>query len=381
MENTKPKPIEKPVDTQQEVVLNLPDINKNLMLTTFTGVESYNSNYSEVLNEYRNNPSDQNFQNLLHDLLDAFPAIINVQIRDLFTPKGKSEGRFRLRQLGEVYSTLTQLLSSVVFANLWDLAIDETHSLKITAKQRKFIQQHIHSYSRQESSNDHFQLLSTICTIFKENDVPFYMPELLDLNAQLGSATKVYQAYQFFETDFFPRLKKNEISNEEVQTLCQTTEEQLGILLHASAFLANYEIIRVKDVTVEYPSRHGKPNFIHEKASINGREYPAIDQAPIAYTHTFNDHSIFLSRNAEADGLSLNLSPFIIDQNAFKGKRNFLPKIYFFSGIDQEKQIYFRHVDTHSLDFVLTNDIKTTPHSYLKQVRDSIQSFCEDIGI
>jgi hypothetical protein len=378
----KPNIVRDSTNAQQEVELELPDINKSLLIAAFTGVVTYNSNYSSSFNAYIENPAAAAFHKLQHDLLDVYPAILNVQIRDLFTSEGKRKGRFRLRQLGEVYRTLTQLLSAVALADLWDIAMEEDRQgvFKISTKQRKAIKQYTHSETREEGTIDHFQLLRSICSIFVKNNAPLYMTELLNLDKKLRSATKTYKAYQFFEVDFCPRFQKENILDKEVVALCQTAEEQLGLLLQATAFLANYEIIRVKDISVNYPSRRGVPAFVHQKAHISGREYPTIDHEPISYNNTINNHSVFLTRNAKADGQALNLSPFVIDQNAFKGKKHYLPKVYFFEGIDKEGQVHYNHVDTQSLNFILTNESTLAKHAYLKQLPNSIRAFCQDIG-
>ena len=383
MKNTKPNISPDPINDQQETELNLPDINKQLVLKSFEGIIAYKPEYAELIHEYASNADDTTFRRLQHELVDLYPAILNVQIRDLFTLQGKSMGRYRLRQLGEVYRTLAHLLSAIALSNLWDVITDKIKypHFQISSEQLNIIQQYLQSTSRLDRKIDHFQLLRTICSTFSDNNVDFYVAELLLFNQQINKSTPTYLAYQFFENDFCPQFHKGFIPDEEVSLLCQKVEQELGQLLQATAFLSNYEIIRVKDVTVNHPHRRGKPSFIHEKTLISGREYPTVDQTPIASDFTSNNHAIFLSSSIKEERFSLNLSPFIIDQNAFKGKKHYLPKIYFFSGINIEKQLHFTHVDTPSLDFVIDDENTIDKFAFLKQISNSILAFCQDLNL
>lgn len=383
MKNTQAESPSGLAPAQQEVELNLPDINKQLILKSFEGIVAHKPEYAELVDEYASNADGFTFRKLQHDLIDLYPAILNVQIRDLFTFHGKSKGRYRLRQLGEVYRTIAHLLSAIALSCLWDAVTDKAKhpDFKIASKHLSLIRQYIHSPARFERTVGHFKLLQTVCSVFTSNKMTFHVEELLGFNKQLSKSGSAYLAYQFFETDFCPRFQKDLISDKEVPVLCQKVEEELGELMKASSFLVNYEIIRVKDVRVNYLQRRGKPQFIHEKAHINGREYPTVDPMPITSATTSNNHAIFLSNSTKEGQFSLNLSPFVIDQNTFKGKKHYLPKIYFFSGIDKEKHLHFAHVDTPSLDFVLDDENVLDKYVYLEQISNNILAFCQDLNL
>lgn len=368
------------LDFVQEVTLQLPDVNKDLVRAAFAGMASCNPRFEALYQLYLQDPNSTFFNTLQNTLLDSFPSMVSVQLRDLFTPEGRSLGRVRLRELSEAYTTLARLLCAIAMANLWDAAAGAAKKFIIRPAYLEDIARYLKWSPVSGTPVDYFWLIRTISCIFQENAVVPYVSELVTLDAKMRDATAAYDAYRFLEQNLRQRLIANDITREEVEPLCQTAEQHLGILLQACAFLCNYQLVAVKRISVDLPRMDPSPTFIHQKAILKGRDYATIDMEPIRREGTSSNNSVFITRNVEEDGLPLNLSPFLIDQNAFKVKQQYLPKIYFFDGM-KEEQLHFSHADTIDLDFVVSDAAHDPRYQNLDGLLTGLKLFRQHIGL
>lgn len=379
-----PVPNKKKVqDFLQEVTLNLADVNEELVLNTVSGMAEHQPNFKVLFDMYQQQPSSTMFNTLQNMLLDSLPSMMSVQIRDLFTPEGKSQGRVRLRELSEAYSTLARLLCSIAMANLWDVAAavgGQNKPLVIRPSYLEDIKKYIRWSPISGTPVDYLWLVRTISCIFKENSITPYVKELVTLDEKFQDATPVYDAYRFLEQQLRQRLIAGNIARPEVEALCKASEHHLSVLLRAASFLCNYQVVTVKTISVDFPRRDPKPAFIHQKAILKGRDYATIDMAPMRSENVNSNNSVFITRDLESEGLSLNLSPFVIDQNAFKQKQQCLPKIYFFNGL-QEETLHFLHADTKDLDFVISEAADDPLYKNLDRLFVGVELFRKDLGI
>jgi len=354
-----------------EAELDLPDVNQYLVETALKGAVLHVKEYGDIFDEAGTNSKIA----LQHHLLDIFPAILNTQIRDLFTPAGRKNGRFRLQQLVAVYETLMHLLCAIALADLWESKVKGGFNISASCLS------HIKAYTRYggQGTDETADLLTAVYQTFEENKQAPFTIELLQLSREIHDSEKLLTAYTYFAKEFCSAVETNIIADDEVQEYCVAAEKQLGVLLEASAFLVNYEVVRIKDIKVDKPVRRALTAFVHDKRMIAGREFPAIDHLPMEYQSSFDNQSIFLTRNATENGLVLNLSPFVIDQNVFKGKKSYLPKVYFYAGKDDKEQLHFKHVDTLDLDFIMSNLASEHAVFYDQRIDNAVQDFEEDI--
>jgi hypothetical protein len=377
-----PTPVPADLDYFQEVALHIPDVNKELVLLTFEGMVEYDETHRLFFHSYQKNPTSALFNYLQNTLLDTFPSMVSLQIRDLFTPEGRSKGRVRLQEFSEAYCTVARLLCAIALANLWDAAIAEPSKkdFVIRTPYLRDISRYLEWSPAAGTPVDYFWLIRTVCCIFHENEVRPYVKELISLDQSMRDANEFYDAYHFLEQEVRQRLIANDIASQEVEPLCRETEHHFGKLLQQCAFLCNYQIVSVKVISVDLPRREPDPIFIHEKAILKGRDYATIDTEPVKRESTSSNDSVFITRNLEKDGLPLNLSPFLIDQNAFKVKKQYLPKMYFFDGMEDEK-LHFLHADATKKNFVVTRTDNDPIYRHLERLFDMFDLFRQDLGL
>ena len=291
-------------------------------------------------------------------LFAAFPSVLSIPLKDLFTyPEGVTHGRLRLEELNEAYLTLGRLLNGIALSTLWEAAFDpDTLEPKagftIREEYKKDIRAFLQPSDLISADNfDYIWLIGTVNRIFRDpanKDFTPYVPELASLFQSMEEDGPYFEAYRFLEQNLRHRLIANNIASEEVEELCNDGEGYLGLLLQKCAFLSKYQLITVKDVTVYQPRQQPAPVFFHNQFTLQGLE--ASDQAniytPIDRPEAINNNSIYLAKDFRQEGRPLNLSPFLIDENAFKAKLDVqLPKIHFFKGQEGANALHYVHAE------------------------------------
>jgi len=368
------------------VMLNYKDVNKKLVELTFKGMSEYGPDYKALWSLYQQNTGPQLFNTLQNMMLDSFPTSLGVQLRDLFTPEGESKGRLRLREMNETYLTLIKLVATISIANLWDTILDkETFEPKakfrIRPAYKKDIKKYIDLTPEEADRFDYIWLVATINRIFEDNDLTPFITELNSLHASLRDFDIVYDAYRFLETELRTRIIENNIDVEEVKDLCLKCEHHLGVLLRRCAFLCTYQIVTIKDISLEKPRHTKLPVYVHNKAVMKGRDYATIDNKPLKRDVFTSNNSVIVTKDIRTSTEQLNLSPFVIDQNAFKVEEDKLPKIHYFKGWLNKGEITYEHAEMLEEDFEVRESYKGTKYKDLEILLGQFQQFRLDFNM
>jgi hypothetical protein len=299
--------------------------------------------FKDYWERYQRRPSGSVLNQLQNMMLDYLPSILSTQIRDLFTVEGKTQGRRRLKELSEAYLTLARLVAAISICNLWDEVYLAKKSsgkeVKIRDTYKEELRQFLNLDPVAAESYDYFWLTATIKRIFDENKITAYMEELEALKESLIKADETYEAYRFMEQEVRTRLLANNILNEEVEDLCLAAEEKMGMLLSACGFMCKYQLVTIKDVELQSPYRAPTASFIHQKSILRGHDYVIMDDEPLQRPEYISNQSVLIVKDIYESATYLNLSPFLIDENAYRLKSD-LPKLYFLGGKTGEQIIY-----------------------------------------
>lgn len=360
-----PPPPQQPKDAEyfEEVELSKTDKNKNLLGLAFgigrsEGILQFKPEFSEAADNFKKDSGDANyFFEFRNNLFDAFPSVLSRQLEDLFTPPGIKKGRLRLKELNEAYLTLGRLLCGISLSSLWEAAFDPVtleprKGFVIREEYKSDIQDFIYPSSPASTeSYDYFWLIVAVNRIFNDQENKNFNPyvqELTHLFQSLDQEAMYYKAYRFMEHELRHRLLANNIAKEEVESLCDKAESYLGLLLQKCAFISRYELVTVKDVTINQPRHQSEPDFYHNQFTLKGLESSnrTNSYTPLNRETAINNNSIYLAREFKKELEPLNLSPFLIDENAFKEKSDIkLPKIHFFNGKEKDQLSYVHTED------------------------------------
>ena len=292
--------------------------------------------YSKDLDDELNK-EDLDIPSIKREIVDVFPTPIGEQLRVLFTRSNDSrrpdEMEYfsvgRLKQLVSTYNTTLQFINFILLSQLWDEKY-KNENLKLSEEQlavcKKFYKTSIENFNEL----DHANLINSISNVFKENNISFFLDELKSFNLNNGKDEELDSSYQYIK-NLQIELNQGDIDAEQVETKCLDAEEKLGILLKRIAFLVQYKLVTIKNIEL-VKSRHESVRYRHNQITLNRALTVAttgVTEVGIDFDNFADNKSvIFLKRdNNEIIGY-LNLTPFIIDENALNGNQS--SKIYLF---------------------------------------------------
>jgi hypothetical protein len=277
--------------------------------------------YREMEDEFGDPRDPREFPELI---IKNFPWPIGSQLRILVANSDmmNKPGIPRLRQLAYTYVVTSQFLCYILLAQLWDVIVSGKFALdqELKARLADLIPEKTDRF-------DFVTLMINIGKTFRQYQITPFITEFEALFDSLDKKDAVFDAYEFLE-GVRAQINDGSAATSDLDALCNQTEFCLSEFLKKVAFLAKYRLITVKDIELVKPKHRGAlfrvqmgvlnaldKEFLREKAK---------DQE--GYTDT---HSVLVVKNLKEMTEYLNLSPFLIDKNAFAGKP--IPNIYLYN--------------------------------------------------
>ena len=247
-------------------------------------------------------------------IFKALPEPIQRQVKRLVVVGDDSEsnnffnkvGLKRLEQLVRTYAVTTELLGVTFFSQLLQL-LENDAQLEITDEEMQVMRSFLFKPEGDMQAGNYAALIRSIRTILSRHEVPYFIAELETLGEQYLGNEELGVAVDFFEKHKV-RIRNKEVSENEARELCQTAEIHLSLFFSRLGFLANYQVLSIWDIDVY------KYRFVKDVRYT----YPSLGAAlgPAPKSFIMDRQSVLLTKH-EVDGSYLNLSPFMIDANAF----------------------------------------------------------------
>jgi hypothetical protein len=321
------------------------------------------SPYSEELDffQYKAAKGQKVDQRLLRRaIMDTLPAPVGEQVRKLFAADPDTYGseldtvsEDRLHQMVKTYNTLVELLTYIMLSQLWDtLAVRE--DLEFPPDCKKALKDYLQIQPKALLLFDYTALSGYVQQFFDDNQIPYFIEELKEVRRVFFEDAEFQMAHQFMNA-----LKRELFNNpqaipaEEVESFCLQAEEHLGNIFKKLGFCAKYKFITIKDIDIIKP-RMKPAQFRHYKVPLDTITAGYLDAEAIH--STFTDYkSVLLLKSSEDVEAFVNLSPFVIDENALKNEKK--SKLYFFSHYDEAKDSYiYRFVNDEKDELVVSAD-------------------------
>lgn len=283
-------------------------------------------------------------------ILACLPHPVSQQLRKLMSKeKGMEDHIFydkpgidRLRQIGHTYSTLIELLSLILLADLWQ-ALENNAELNLKAAEQSSILSFLIRPNSKKAPFDFVPLIRSIRLIMECNDLPFFMEELPEISKNFNSDTPFAAACLFLGALRQRLTDEGALTDAEAVQLCPTAENKLAAVLGELGFMAAYSLASVRNINVlkyRYPA---EPLFNHKVTRLS-QEFMELEELPEVLDNFMDAASVLLQRKKGDTTAFLNLSPFVIDESAFNEKAE-LAKIFFFERYDREMRAEcYRHV-------------------------------------
>jgi hypothetical protein len=312
---------------------------------------------------------------LNREIIDSLPAPVGEQVRKLFSLDAMTDdldkiGLPRLEQLVITYQTLLEFFNVLLLAELWE-AKARKKDLPVGDNTLEQVRQLLTLNQEDARNTDLSQSIKGILEgideagLLKQSD-QYFLEELPSL-LKAFQEDEAFQASCTFMEEMRQEVNAGKVSAEELESFCVQAEEHLSNLFCAFAFCARYKLNSIKRIVVQKP-RHKAPRFFHYKVkldTITAGYKDTIKDYEEGYTE---DKSVVLLKQEKEFGPYLNLSPFLIDENALKDEEK--SKLFFFNWYDRDKDaVHYKYANVQKDELVLTNQYP--------QLREELDDFCQ----
>jgi hypothetical protein len=313
-------------------------------------------------------------------ILTSLPHPISEQLRKLIVPNQEASkmvfydrpGPDRLRQMTVLYETILELCSFVMLSQLWN-ALNENDALELPEALREKIKRF---FSLNSGAFDYLPLIRSIHQFIEQNGFTYFIEELESVSASFEEQTPFYTACRFMERTKERLHKKGSLEKWEAAQLSMVAERKLTLILGQIGFISRYTVVSVMDIDVLKYRHENRARFKHRLVRLV-QSFVGLEEESEELPDYLDTASVLLMPSNTIGKRYLNLSPFIIDENAFEEKQTNNSKLHFFFRYVKEKDAYyFKHVYKPD-DLPL--EVKTQRH--FKMIKAQFDAFAELVGI
>ena len=282
-------------------------------------------------------------------ILNSLPAPVAEQLRKLMVPLGDSDQGFdkigapRAAQLVQTYTTIIELFTFIHLAQLWD-GQEAQPEAKLPEAHLNIIRRFFQLNHAERNTYEMITLMRSIREAMEAGHFTYFIEEVAGLKAVYEQESAFFDACNYLEA-LKRRIDQQALAAHEVPEACQRGEQQLAEVFKELGFLARYTLAAVRMIDV-VKFRHEKtPKFRHALVNLV-KVMGGLELQEELLDKFMDSRSVLLLKKSETQTTYINLSPFVIDENAFEEKTSDVSKVYFFYYYDRARDKYaFRHVN------------------------------------
>ncbi|NJN77347.1 MAG: CHAT domain-containing protein [Saprospiraceae bacterium] len=285
--------------------------------------------------------NDLDDRNLLALIIGNYPWSIGSQLRRLVSRDDDMNGFtiIRLEQIINTYLIGSQVLFYILLAQMWSEKRKMGDNFPISTHFLDALSLHNDNFKE----FDYFAQIRQILNQLKEHHIPFFVKELSGLQKDLSEKKEFYNSYMYLES-LRSRLLSPDSSNLEAEApqLCADAEYCLSIVIGKMSFLINYQMLTIRDILIQ-KTPHNEPTFNHIMGNLKAQDndFLSLFKEPKSYNKFVDSRSVILVRDLKDVSEYLNLSPFIVDKNAFGDARATSTDLFMYAYNEDEEFNYF----------------------------------------
>jgi len=299
---------------------------------------------------------------LNREIIDSLPAPIGEQVRKLFSLEATPDqldkiGLPRLEQLVKTHQTLLEFIAIILLADIWEIKLKKD-DLSVSSQMQAHIRSLIARTKEESNQFNTSEWIKTSLEWLEEVELLQPSPSLLFVE-ELPDLHKVFKEDESFQAsaDFMEEMRQEVLQGkvlaEEIESFCVQAEEHLSNLFSHYAFCARYKLNSIKRIVIQ-KSRNKSARFSHYKVKLDTITAGYKDVIKDYESGFTEDKSVILLKEEKILGTYLNLSPFLIDENALKDEEK--SKLFFFNWYEREKDvIHYKYSDVQKDELKLTN--------------------------
>ncbi len=376
----------------------LPDFNEIepnqfLMKGLLQSLAAFDPQVKEVLANKYSTEKERGFRRLnsgknreRNVILKCLPLPISEQIAKLVTKDRGNNYVFynsfsydRLKQILQTYDLSMELPVFILLAQLFDLVANEKLEAKIKDEQKEAVENYLKTPYYQRIRRMYLPMIRLVSGILSQNGIPLFVPEIADLNSEVDQDFK--NTIQALE------LKKERLSDmkgyDRVQIIreCVEAEEMLTFLLGKLSFLASYSLVSIRNIDVLRNRLFRTPSFVHRVVHLTKKDDGEPEEVEELLDDFLDSESVLLMKKQQMTGKTsfLNLTPFVIDENAYIKKADNI-KLHFFHHFQEDTgTYYFMHTykPEDPLLEILKKETEDADEMAIQDVWDQFEDFRE----
>lgn len=323
-------------------------INQKLVMAIANAIAPHSRSIQLILDEAKSKNREPKMRDLRVAVIDSFPTPIGMHLRKLLIVE--EIGTDRLQKIVNLYQVSAQFLAYVLLAQVWDEKFSNSDYTILPVTQaalKTFL-----SLTTADSSTYNFvNLIEALGDTLAESKTPLFVEEFNTLRKQYQEEPALKTAVLFLEE--MKRELMGAVAADEIESFCVQGEDKLCEIFKHIGFAAKYTLATIKTIELIKP-RHATPRFRHNLVVLNQLTAAIGVLDDVLETPEYTDNnSVILMRDEETVSPSLNLSPFILDENALSGQQN--SKLFFFTSYEGN-QINFTLIDNLKDSLNITRD-------------------------
>ena len=315
-------------------------INQKLIETIANATMPYAEDVRSLIEEARAKQREPKIRDLRVAVIDSFPTPIGTHLRKLLLSEEIST--IRLEKIINVYQVAGKILAFIMMSQLWD-EVHKAKKFKWPKGALKVIQDYFDLEPDVEQRYNYIVLTKAISDSLLENKIEPFIAEFKQLQEEFYQDSNFYSAHLFLEE--MKEELRSAIAADEIESFCVQAEDHLCELFKHIGFSAKYTLATIKNIDL-LKNRHEDPKYRHHMVILDKitAAFGVLDETLITPDYTDN-LSVVLLKNEEEVHPYLNLSPFIIDENALLGQNN-------------SKLFFFRFREDKTLRYILFDNLK-----------------------
>ncbi|MCB0629400.1 MAG: CHAT domain-containing protein [Saprospiraceae bacterium] len=294
-------------------------------------------------------------------IVNVLPFPIATHLQKLLCPVEQENEGFdkvslrRLEQTGLVFHATTEMMTYILLAQLWELRLNEE-----VGALPEWLAQELRTYfylnSEERRAYDHLLLIKSLRSFLDSlnegQGIHYFVQELSELRSLMQVDHPFSQACNFL-THLHQQAVAGKIAEADIPLFCQEGEEHLCHFFEELGFLHRYTLASVQDIDIERyrHQKKGQTVFNHKIVKLM-RAFGRQEHLYYLLSDFLQNRGVVLlkgsikvadarQRRFTAEQLEfLNLSPFVIDRNAFEVNTD-LSNLLFFESCRAKGEVYF----------------------------------------
>lgn len=315
---------------------------------------------------------EADLRNIRQAIMDSYPTPVGNEVRKLFLSETLDVAR--LRQLVATYGSITRLFAFAMLSQLWNARFADK-SLVIDDAQWAAIDAYLKLDAASEPAFDYLALTLTIAGVFAANKVAPFMKQCDTLAAALsdGDGTAARAFIDRTRADLLTATPPDA----EIERLCIEAEIHLGAIMKDLSFIVGYKLATIKGIAIS-KARHKPAQYSHRQVLLDRVTKDVLDADAIRADFTDNE-SVILLKDVKDVRDYLNLTPFVIDQNALTGNAG--TKLYFHRFTDAAGAVSHYYLASNPADVLEISDaMPPKAQSIYLPIRDLVREFREGMA-